>query len=397
MIVLLLLALLALAVGGAAAYYFRAESGYVLLAWQDWTLETSLPGFVLMLVLLLAALYLGWRLLSGAVGLPGRMQAYLARRRRERAQRTFMEGLRLLAAGEFRRAEIALLRRVADHPEADLNYLAAAHVAHQVGAAERRDHYLDLASRQGDADAPAVLAVRAALQRAAGQGQAALETARRFHQRHPKHSHAVRLYARALASAGESTALLQLLKTQGDAVPEARRQAWQAEAMGNLMRIAVNGGQLDQLKALWESAGATVRGLPEVQQHYASGLVALGDEAEAVALINKALKQRWDANLVGLFGALEAIDPVTQLASLEQWLQQHGEQAALMLAAGRACVRNHLWGKASSYLDTALRLHAGPEVYLALAQLAERTQRPDDAQRFYREGLAHAARYNRAL
>ena len=31
---------------------------------------------------------------------------------------------------------------------------------------------------------------------------------------------------------------------------------------------------LDDLKALWESAGATVRGLPEVQQHYASGLVA---------------------------------------------------------------------------------------------------------------------------
>lgn len=397
MIVLILLGVLALALGGAAAYYFRAESGYVLLAWQDWTLETSLPGFVLLLLATGLGIYLGWRLLSGAIGLPGRMQDYLARRRRERAQRSFVEGLRYLAAGEYRRAEVSLLRRVADHPDADLNYLAAAQVAHLAGAAERRDHYLALAARQASPDAPAVLAVQAGLQRAAGQGQAALASARRFHQQHPRHPHGVRLYARALAGAGEATVLLELLKSQGDAVPAVQRERWQAEALGNLMRQAVKSGQLEQLKTLWDGAGAAVRALPAVQLHYARGLISLGAEAEAVALIGKALKQRWDASLVQLFGMLEAIDPVSQLASLEQWLQQHGEQAALMLAAGRACIRNHLWGKASSYLDSALRLEPGPAVYLALAQLAERTQRPEEAQRYYREGLAHAARYNPAL
>ncbi|ULQ45121.1 hypothetical protein JN531_008270 [Flagellatimonas centrodinii] len=391
MIVLLLLALLALTLGGAAAYTFRSESGYVLFAWQDWTVETSLPGFVLLVLVSVVGLYLGWRLLSGAVGLPGRMQAYLAHRRRQRAQDTLIAGLRHLAAGDFRRAEIELLRRVADHPAADINYLAAAQAAHQLRAGERRDHYLALAAQAQGPDSPAVLSVQASLQRAAGQGQAALETARHFHQRHPRHPHAVRLYARALAAAGESSVLLNLLQSQGEAVPEAQRQAWQAQALGTLLRVAAGAGQLDQLKATWASAGASVQALPAAQRAYAEGLVQLGAEADAAAVIGRALKHGWDEPLVRLFGGLDSLDPVSQLATLEQWLQQHGEQTALLLACGRACMRNHLWGKASSYLEAALRLHPVPAVYLLLAQLAERTQRPEDAQRHYREGLTRAA------
>ena len=43
---MLLLALLALVFGVFAALGLRADSGYVLLSWRGWVLETSLPAFV---------------------------------------------------------------------------------------------------------------------------------------------------------------------------------------------------------------------------------------------------------------------------------------------------------------------------------------------------------------
>ena len=121
-------------------------------------------------------------------------------------------------------------------------------------------------------------------------------------------------------------------------------------------------------------------------------MARLNAESEAVAVINRALKSRWDAELVRCFGGLESIDPVAQLASIEQWLQRYGEETELLIAAGLTCARNRLWGKAGSYLEAAAASHDTPVVYWHLGQLAERNQKVDVALAHYRRGLEVAAK-----
>lgn len=392
MIVYFLLALLAVALGAAAAWLLGAEAGYVLIAWQGWTLESTVAGFVLLVLGSLLAVYALLRLFATAVRLPGRLQSYWSGRVRERAHSSFIQGLRLLAVGDYARAEVALLRRVADHEAPDLSYMAAARAAQELGAYDRRNHYLELANQTGEAAAPAVLAEQTRLYAAAGEQLRALETARSFLQRFPQQLHATRLYAEALLANGEYAALHALLRERGEALAAERRGQLYGLALSALMQQAVADARLDSLKALWEEIDGRLAADPRVLRAYARGLVHLGAESEAVAIISKALKTRFDAELVTLFGRLDSIDPVGQLASLEQWLSQHGEEAALLLAAGRTCMRNRLWGKAKSYLDAALQAAPQPAVYQELARLAELTQRPEEALRQFREGLALATR-----
>jgi HemY protein len=134
-----------------------------------------------------------------------------------------------------------------------------------------------------------------------------------------------------------------------------------------------------------------VRELPEAAHDYAQGLARLNADAEARTFIEQQLARRWDASLVRLYGPLHAEDPVAQLATLEGWLQQHGEVPALLETAGQVCLKNQLWGKAKSYLEAAVAAAPTPRAYLVLAELCEKTQQPGEAQAHYRAGLKLAA------
>ena len=107
----------------------------------------------------------------------------------------------------------------------------------------------------------------------------------------------------------------------------------------------------------------------------------------AEAVISRALNEAWDAELVELYGRIEASDGIGQLATIEQWLNRYGDKHELLLVAGRACRRNRLWGKARSYLDGAIKKHPSAAAYLELARLCSDTQQGEDASRFYRKGL----------
>ncbi|HWY24167.1 MAG TPA: hypothetical protein VNX47_04565, partial [Nevskia sp.] len=84
---------------------------------------------------------------------------------------------------------------------------------------------------------------------------------------------------------------------------------------------------------------------------------------------------------------LHSNDPISQLAAVEQWLTQHGARPELLQVAGRVCLRNKLWGKARSYLEAGLQAAPTPQGYLDLARLCLDTQQPEEAAKYYRQGL----------
>lgn len=393
MIRTLLIAVVALALGAAAAWYLRDETGYVLVGFRGWVLETSLLGLLLGLAVLVFATWLLLRLLVGSVRLPQSLRTMIDRRRRERAQRSFETGLLHLLEGDWRRAEVELVRRAADHHAAQLNYLGAARAAQRLGAGERRDHYLRLATGLAPDIERAALLTQAELQIERGEFVAARETAERLRQMDARQSYAVELLAEALHGLGEWEALHLLLQ---DAAATAnlnpsKRRAMLERALGERLRLAEGEARLERVKALWAQTPTDARQWPVVRLQYARSLARLNAQAEAMALASDTLAREWDAGLAELYGQLEPADALGQLAAIEQWLTRYGERPELLIAAGRACLRNRLWGKARSYLDAVVKLAPSAAAYLALARVCEQTQQPEEAQRFYRQGLELAA------
>lgn len=388
----LALVLLVAAIGAAAAYYLRAETGYVLVSWRHWILETSLLGFLAAVVVALLALYWGTRGLFALLRLPATIQDALAQRRAQRAQESFESGLMKLLEGQWAAAEIELVRRAADHPTPALNYLLAARAAQRAGTAERRDRYLEQAARHGEGPAFATQLMRAELQLEQDTASA-VPVLQELRQRDPAHPYVIELLAKAYARAGDWDALRQLLAGSGAAraLPPARYRSLYARALGEGLAQAASAARLDTLKSLWDSAPPDIRAVPEVRQAWVRGLARVGAETEAAAQIVQLLKGEWDPALVAVYGGLEGLDAVTQLATVEGWLTQHGEKPEVLLAAGQVCTRNQLWGKARSYLDGALKLQPSPAAFLALAKLCELTRQAEDAALFHRRGLELAA------
>ena len=393
MIRFLLLLLLMLAAGAAAAFYLRAETGYVLISFHDWIVETSLLGLILSVCVGFMTVYYGLKLVFAGIRLPARMRLAISRRRANRARDSFEHGLLKLMEGNWKLAEIELVRRAADHHARHLNYLGAARAAQRMGAADRRDHYLRLAAQGTPELAFATLLTQAELQRERGEYLLVRDTALKLRQQDPKHPYAVELLAESYAATADWAALRELLAETAKlhALAPARYRELMTRALRELMAQALADARLEQLKAIWDAADDSFRIDPELRRVYARGLARLNADAEALALITATLRKVWDADLVALYGDLHSSDTVSQLATIEAWLGQYGERPELLTTAGRVCLRNKLWGKARSYLEAVLQVRPTPVAYLELAKLCADTQNGEEAVKLYRQGLELAS------
>lgn len=389
-----LLILIALGAGAAVAFYLRADSGYVLVHYRGWTVETSLLALLGAVVLgAPLTLYL-FRALIGLLRLPAVLMRMSERRRAERARDSFEDGLLKLLEGHWQRAEIELVRRAADHSASHLNYLAAARAAQRMGSAERRDHYLELAARDAPEIAFATGLTQAELQSERGEYALAKATALKLRESDPAHPYPIELLAESHHALGEWAELhgLLTLTEKLASPPPARRRELLLKALFERMRVAIDDARLDGLKQLWQQTPNELRSDPALRLQYVSGLARLNAHAEASELISRVLASEWDADLARLYGQLHAADPLGQLASIESWLNQYGEKPELLITAGRACRANKLWGKARSYLEAVIRTNPTPAAYLELATLCEQTQNLEEAAKLHRQGLELASR-----
>ena len=393
MIRFFLLAVLMLAAGAAAAFYLRAETGYVLISYRDWIVETSLLGLILSVCVGFMSIYYGLKLVLAGVRLPARMRRSIGRRRANRARDSFEQGLLKLMEGNWKLAEIELVRRAADHHARHLNYLGAARAAQRMGAGDRRDHYLKLAAQSAPELEFATLLTQAELQRERREHLQVRDTALKLRQQDDKHPYAIELLAESYAALGDWVTLRQLLADTAKikTLAPARYSELMLQSLRELMAQALASANLDQLKAVWDAADETSRADPDLRRKYARGLARLNADAEALALISVTLRKVWDADLVTLFGELHATDTLSQLATIESWLNQYGEKPELLTTAGRICLRNKLWGKARSYLEAVLQVAPTPVAYLELAKLSAETQNGEQAMKLYRQGLELAS------
>lgn len=386
-----LIVLIALALGAVAAHWLIADQGYVLVDVHGWTLETSVPG----LVIALAALYILARLLGWTVRAPRRMGRATREFRVRRSQRQLDNAFAALAEGRWGRGE-RLLGRAARGPSSLAGYLSAARAAQQQDALERRDEWLRLAYEAEPQAAPAVLLTQAELQLEQGQLEEALATLQRLDALYSGHPRALALQARVLERLEDWAGLDALL-------PRLRqRKALAGDALLKLeLRTAQArlGGAADAaaLQQTWQGLRRDLRRQPEMLESYAEAALRVGAAGEAEPILRRALKTTWTPRLVAAYGRLETGDPARQLAQAEKWLNERPEDAELLLACGRLCLKNQLWGKARSYLETSLAIRPHPETWRIYGELLVQLGESGAASEAFRQGLAAASGSTPAL
>ncbi|MCM5569375.1 heme biosynthesis protein HemY [Burkholderiaceae bacterium FT117] len=371
------------------ALLMRGSHGNVAILWPPYRVDLSVNLAVLILLAVFLLLHLLFGILSGALNLPGRVREYRERRQREKALQGLRDSLLAYLEGRFGRAERLARGALSDEALAGTASLVAARSAQRMSEPERRDRWLE--------SARAVAAVEGA--RRMTEAEIALEDKRpedalaaiaEVRVRGTRHIHALRLALRAHERLGNWTEVLEHVRQleRRNAIEAPAARVSRVRALRALLDGA--GDDPESVRRVLDEIPAPEREIEEVALASVRALLRAGLHEAAAKIVERALAARFDPELVALWPDLTGIAGRKRIAHAEAWLQRWGEQQPLLLALGRLCVGEELWGKAEEFLLRAERKAPDAMVRALLGQMCEQLGRPEDAARWYRESALTA-------
>lgn len=383
-----LLIILVLVLSTFLAHFFLKDTGYALVQFRGYAIETSLLG--LLLFGLLA--YIAARLIIRSFTSVSDLGRAAGRYQKNQSRKKLTRGLIELAEGNYVRGERLLAESAHKSDTPVLNYLNAARAAQQQGAVDRRDNWLMMAYENDPDASRAVLLTQAELQAQDEDYERALATLRKLEEQSPGHPQGLALLATIYERLGDWDSLRELLPQlqkrkalSGDAI-----QKLTQKAHATLLSQGSARGDLVGLQRQWQSIPKKQRTDPVLSRDYVIALNRAGDQELAEQAIRKALKKGWDPQLVGLYGELENIDAGKSLGHVQGWMKSHPEDATLLLAAGRLAMRAGQPDAAVQYLERGLNIEPSPAAYQALGTILAETGKGEEAAKAFRKGLALA-------
>ncbi len=377
-----LLAVAALAVG--TALVVGSNDGYALLVLPPWRIELSLNLFIVLAVGGFTLLYLLLRLVVHTLRLPAAVRAFRLGRARQKGENALRDAIRFQFEGRYGHALKSAARAYDSGHGPGLAALVAMRAAHNLHDDERQESWRQRAiAHDGDIRLARLMseAEIAVEERRFDDATTALDAVALARGRHIA---ALRLMLRARQGRGDWDEVLRLIRQL-----EKHRGLTADQAAPLLLRA-----HREWLRALPQDAGALVRhwqALPTAERHHhllaqdaVRALLAAGAGAEAQRIIEETLDEQWDSELAALYAECREGDSLGRIARSEKWLRERPRDGGLLLALGRLCGQQQLWGKAQSYLEASLSVEATRRAHQELAVLFDRLERPDEANRHYR-------------
>lgn len=314
--------LIVVVLAGYVGTLIARDPGYVLITYQDYSLQTSLWVMAGLLILFSLGVYVLlrlWRLLTRSGSM---VQGWQASRKESRANELSQKGFALLAEGEFGRARKFLDSGTKGAESDGINYLAAARAAEDAGDSEGRETYLRLAEESDNRLGRARCVVTAELALIRGDADGALAALEGI----KPNAHVAFLTRRALLKKGDWREMLRRLPElkKAGAAEGLEKQA----AVLGLSHWKDDNGALNEL---FKSLSSETRGDSDVISAYA---INLSDRAHAEPIIRAAIKKSWESNLVALYGLADETTLATRKKQAEKWLKQHPDDGALQYCLG---------------------------------------------------------------
>jgi HemY protein len=371
------------------ALLMRVSHGNIAILWPPYRIDMSVNLAVLIIAVLFLLLHLLFNVLSNALNLPARVREYRERRRRERALQGLRDSLLAFFEGRFGRAERLARGAMSDRALAGSAALIGARSAQRLHETARRDRWLESARSVNEVDGPlrATLAEIALEEQRPADALAAIGDVK---VRGVRHLHGMRLALRAHEQMDNWPEVLEIIRQleRRDAIDARSARVIRVRALRALFERP--GDDPEVVVRRYNELPASERELDEVEHAAARALMRVGRHQMAARIVEDALAQRYDAELVALWPDLTGLPARGRLARAEAWLQRWGEEPALLVALGRLCAAEELWGKAEAFLLRAERKEPDPLTRALLGQMCERLERADEAARWYREAALSA-------
>lgn len=364
------------------------DPGYVLIAINHWTVETTLWFTIFALVFLFILVHLFLQLCHKIALAPSSLNQWHAKRLTQKAQATTRRGLIEYSEGYWQKAKTHLIQALPNTDTPLLNYLTAARAAQKMGDSQLRDHYLREAQQSMPDAKIAVELTQAQLQLANRQWEQALATLRHLQDLAPKHRYVLKLLMNLYNEVRDWNQLIILLPNlkRYDVINESEWDTLQHNTYLQALADLTKANQIEAVTTFYKNLPKVLVNSSQIVAVYVQYLLRHGDFSTAELLLQRALRKEFDTDLIELYGQLPG-DP-QQLTFAESLLKKQTHSATLYLCLGRLCITQHLWGKAKHYLEQSLELSPRPVAYFELGKLHERLNDVVLATASYKKGLA---------
>ena len=370
-------------------FLINKDSGYLLLSYGNWVLETSFWVALSALTLFFLLLYLILRLINQTFGLKSKLKHWKKIHKNRKASLYTDLGLCELAEGHWNKAEKRLVNAAHKSRSPLINYLAAAHAAQAQGAYDRRDNYLRNAHESNKKAEVAIGLTQAQLQMQSKQWERALATLKHINQLAPHHKFIYKILSQVYLELKDWNQLENLLPhlKQYKIFPKDELDKLEKNVFSTLLEKAGRTNRLEELEKIWSKYTKYLKSDPELIDQYSGYLIEQQQKTKALSLIESTLKSKWHSPLVKRFGLINGKENPKQLKTAETWLKHHPTDSELLLCLGRLCIREKFWGKARDYLESSLKISASKEAYKELGYVFEMLNNQTQACQCYQDGL----------
>lgn len=356
---------------------FPSDPGYLLVAFGNYTFETSL--FALLIAAIVAygllrvlLVLLGWinpvRWLAAGKELT---------QRRARMRSNTVEGLLFFARGNWS-SSLNLLQKGMNEKDATvISYLAAAYAAYQMNDKETWVQLLETAEQKYPTAHSTINYLKARLHFHAGQLEQSLAVLEEL-KKHALNDRALLGLLKEVYVELDDWEHLQdllpvleknkILDAEDLELVKKRIFMEQIYKLFNETKDSADTA-IESLSKKWKKAPVQYLEDEKVITHYADLLLQLEKGPEATSVLESSLTRKWNQNLIRLYGEKDYHNSARQLLVAENWLKSRPADAELLLALGRISMRNQLWGKAREYYEASIKIAPSAEAYGELGRL----------------------------
>lgn len=369
------------------------NEGYVLIVRPPYRLELSFNLLIILVVLAFAAMHILLRMLNYARRLPASVKAYKENQRLRDGRAALVEALHALVDGRYQVAEKSAAKALALGEDAGLSALVAARASHKLKRKTQRDFYLAEAERLAPHARIARLLSQAELLLDDRQYAQALQVLQHLDRIEGKYPPALRLELKVLLHLNNWDQVLTVLQhlEKQDALESWQIKQYRQQA--HLQLIKRYAEDAKKLHAYWKKLTPEEQLNSRIAEAAALAFSAAGDGNQASKVLEMSLTKTWDSNLAELLGDCETDNPIKQLQQAEYWLTVQEGDAKLLLALGKMCIRQSLWGKAQSYLEASISVVPTAKAHYMLANMLESRGDHKSAAQHYRHSAQLAQKH----
>jgi len=370
-----------------------AHKGYLLISFDSYTTyETTIVSAVFIAILFYFLLLVIEWVLRKLLSMTSITRGWFGQRKTRKAQKNSLLGMLALLEGNTKQAQ-KLLSKSAERTEAPaLTYIAAARASHKNGEFNQRDDYLQLAIEHPGFKL-AVGLVWAELQLDAKQYENALATLAELDQDFPKNKQVLAHYIKAYPAMNEWDKLIKLLNTQRKLTGLNDQEFADLELHAHQQlfhKLASENGQL--LHDYWEND--TARWMRKELSYQKAVINAYIDNdcgKLAEQFLLEKLQRQLSLPLLPYLQKVEVADYYPIITFLEKQLKKSVHADYIHQALAHLKLKEDHQEAAIQHLIESVKTLPNVDDYKLLASLLEQQGDTEQANLYYREGLAFAS------